>query len=93
MAKKVEIVAGNKAQFELKTFSKEKNNKITVTIGPKFEKILENKPENAEIYQNSSKHAYFQPKKSKKWPVERFEMKNRFSNGMGLGGVIDPNIS
>ena len=56
-AKKVETIAGNKEQLELKTFSKEKKEThfLYVQNLQKYSKIG---LENAEIYQSSSKHLF-----------------------------------
>ena len=80
--------------FVCKRFPRKKI-KITLTIGPKFEKYSIKRLKNAEIYQNSSNHTYYRPKKSKKWPVIRSDLREKIDFGVAWvwGGVIVPNIS
>ena len=81
--------------FVCKRFPRKKI-KITLTIiVPKFEKYSIKRLKSAEIYQNSSNHTYYQPKKSKKWPVIRSDLREKIDFGLAWvwGGVIVPNIS
>ena len=80
--------------FVCKRFPRKKI-KITVTIGTKFEKYSKKRLKSAKIYQNSSNHTYYQPKKSKKWPVIRSDLREKIDFGVAWvwGGDFVPNIS